>query len=186
MTAAKRLHQTGSKIVEALVKDMADPAATKARENALRERLTATEKRVAQLIDCIMPETAATLSAKIASLNQDAMSTKDELQCLRESRLDVDEVMREVKKLVSSLASVGDVMASGTLSERRGVLRGLVQRIDYDPATGAADVTFFGLPRVNVAGGSDGGWKASSSTYMAGARNLVSKRTVWVGRRRAG
>ena len=159
----------GSEIVAGFVKDMADPAASKARETALRERLATNEKRVAQLIDCIMPETASTLSAKIASLNLESNSIKEELDQLRKSRLDLDAVMREVKTLVSNVDGIAHVMASGTLAERRDVLRGLVQQIAYDPESGEAVVTFFGLPRVSI-GGMDGALKSSSSSaLMAGA-----------------
>lgn len=82
----------GSQIVEALVKDVADPAATRARENALRERLNGIDKRVAQLIDCIMPETAPTMNAKIAALNLESTSINEELDQLWKSRLDIDAV----------------------------------------------------------------------------------------------
>lgn len=170
----------GAEIVEELIKEIADPAATKARETALRERLAGIEKRVAQLIDCIMPETASALSAKIAALHQEAAATKDEIDRLRESRLNVEEVLREVRILVANVDNISHVMASGTLAERRDVLRGLVQQIAYDPETGEAVVTFFGLPRV-TAGGIDGALKStSSSDLMAGARHLLSKRTLRV------
>ena len=65
------------------------------------------------------------------------------------------------------------------------IARGLVQQIAYDPESGEAVVTFFGLPRVSI-GGMDGTLKSSSSSaLMAGAGHLVSKRTVWVRTRRA-
>ena len=91
----------------------------------------------------------------------------------------------EVRTLVSNVDGIAHVMASGTLAERRDVLRGLVQQIAYDPESGEAVVTFFGLPRVSI-DGVDGKLKSSSSSaLMAGAGHLVSKRAVWVARRRA-
>jgi len=60
------------------------------------------------------------------------------------------------------------------------VLRGLVQQIRYDPETGAAEVTFFGVPRVDASDAHVDNSRSSSYCLMAGARHLVSKRTVWV------
>ena len=70
--------------------------------------------------------------------------------------------------------------ASGTLAERRDVLRGLVRQIAYDPETGEAVGTFFGLPRVRSDEGRARLMPMSSSALMAGARHLLSKRTLRV------
>jgi hypothetical protein len=52
-----------------------------------------------------------------------------------------------------------------------------------DPETGAAEVTFFGVPRVDASDAHVDHSRLSSSYLMAGAGRLVSKRTVWVARR---
>ncbi len=159
----------GRETIEAMVKETVEPVAMKEREASLRGRLASTEKRIAELVDCIMPETAAALSTKIAALQRDAKAIKEELQRIREARCDMDELVKLVREIVKDLDGVKHVMEQGTLAERRDVLRALVQQIVYDPDTGEAVVTFFGLPRVGRADPLAAEGKSSSSDLMAGA-----------------
>jgi hypothetical protein len=92
------------------------------------------------------------------------------------------EAQRVVDELVRDAATLGEVMRSGTLAERKAIVRGLTQGITFDPETGTGVAAFYKVPIVTTVGnaGVTTGDAASSgvATHGGNAGNEARSRLL--------
>jgi hypothetical protein len=61
-------------------------------------------------------------------------------------RVSQAEARRLVEGVVTTTATLGDVMRAGSPMERKAIVRGLVKEIAIDPKTGEGEAVFYGIP----------------------------------------
>ncbi len=143
-------------------------AEAQAREKRLAETLRMRETKIEELVGCLSPALAPMLEPKILALRDEVEAVRLEMDALRTKRLDVEKARDDVKRMVQGLEGVPAVLGSGTLLERREILRGLIQGIVLDPATGAATITFFEVPRTPCRPGEGGGATSEGRDVVPG------------------
>ncbi len=158
----------GADRLEALLDEATQAAEAQAREKQLAETLRMRETKIEELVGCLSPALAPMLEPKILALRDEVEAVRLEMDGLRTKRLDVEQARDDVKRMVQGLEGVAQVLQSGTLLERREILRGLIQGIVLDPTTGAATITFFEVPRTPCMPAEDGGATSEGRDVVPG------------------
>ncbi len=151
-------------------------------ETALRARVDADRKKLDELIECLTPALAPSLEPKIVALRAQVEDAEGRLRVIERMRVTQDEARAWVDELTRDATALGDLMRSGTTSERRAILRGITQEIAIDPATGTGTIAFYAIPKVSVE--SSGDEKRTSPggdvliSRVAGGRLFAEQRTL--------
>jgi DNA invertase Pin-like site-specific DNA recombinase len=138
------VESNGAKMLAGLISDEA--STTVSDEHALRTRIDGDRKRLDELIACLTPSLASTLESRIIALRNQIESGEARLKDLSTMRVSQAEARRLVEGVVTTAATLGDVMRAGSPMERKAIVRGLVKEIAIDPKTGEGEAVFYGIP----------------------------------------
>ena len=139
----------GRKILEAMLKEAAQPAGTAETEAALVRRVRDLEAQRDGYVESLTPALVSILEPKIVELQRQIEDTQADLDERRTRRLDDQQVRKAIDGLMEKLGGVRDLLQKGTLIERRDVLRALVEEIAWDGDEGVGELVFRAVPRLD-------------------------------------
>ena len=128
---------------EAAGKDLGD-------EKRLQESMQQDQTQLDNLIACITPDLAPSLSPKIQALQEKMADARAKLAERGQLRANQREARRWVKELLRKSEGLLKLIRTGTLSDQKTILRALVDRVVIDPDHRSGSLHLFATPKVSA------------------------------------
>jgi hypothetical protein len=170
----------GAALLATMVQEHASVSTSQ--EAALAAKVAADKAKLDELVECLTPALAPALEPKIVKLREAITLNEARLRDIDRMRVTQDEAKAWVDELVRNAAALGDLLRSGTVAERKAILRGLAQEIVVDAKNGVGEVAFYAIPKASSIGPSANAkrtltYDASSHEAIAGGRLCAEERT---------